>query len=147
MGLRYRVVVDAPLGEVVAWHARPGAIRRLMPPWQPLGVQQEASSLDSGRAVLRLPGGLRWVAQHRALDREAGVSGEGFVDELVNLPLHWCHTHRFESAGEAATAVTDTVETPVPGSFLVQTFRYRSGTSWPATWQRTPGRPVCVPGR
>jgi len=118
-------VVDAPLRQVVAWHGRPGAIRRLMPPWQPLGVRHEATSLDSGRAVLRLPGGLRWVAQHRPLDPGAAGSGEGFVDELSNLPLRWRHTHRFEPESEDATRVTDTVETPVPGSFLVQTFRYR----------------------
>ena len=124
MGLRYRTVVDAPVGEVMAWHGRPGAIRRLMPPWQPLGVQQEATSLEHGRAVLRLPGGLTWVAQHRSLEPD-DAGGVGFVDELTNLPLHWRHTHRFEPLAASRTAVTDTVETPVPGSFLVQTFRYR----------------------
>ncbi len=125
MGLRYTCVVHAPLRQVVAWHERPGAIRRLMPPWQPLGVAEEADALESGRAVLRLPGGLRWVAQHRALGPREGGTGAGFVDELTSLPLRWRHTHRFEPAGDDATRVTDLVETPVPGSFLVQTFRYR----------------------
>jgi uncharacterized protein (TIGR01777 family) len=125
VGLRYRTVVGAPLPEVLAWHARPGAIHRLMPPWQPLGVSEEATSLEHGRAVLRLPGGLSWVAEHRALDPAA--SGEqGFVDELTNLPLRWRHTHRFEAVEGPATRITDTVDTPVPGSLLVQTFRYRA---------------------
>jgi uncharacterized protein (TIGR01777 family) len=40
MGLRFSSVVDAPLDEVFAWHARPGAITRLMPPWPPACVER-----------------------------------------------------------------------------------------------------------
>jgi len=36
MGVMYSSVIDAPRGEVFAWHARPGAITRLSPPWQPV---------------------------------------------------------------------------------------------------------------
>ena len=64
MGIEYESVVDHPLAEVFAWHTRPGAMRRLVPPWQPMTVVAEAESLADGRAVLGLPGGLRWVAQH-----------------------------------------------------------------------------------
>jgi uncharacterized protein len=124
VGLRYRTVVDFPLPEVLAWHARPGAIRRLMPPWQPLTVLEESTSLERGRTVFRLPGGLTWVAEHQALD--SGDSGQGFVDVLANLPLGWCHTHRFEAVEGPSTQITDTVDTPVPGSLLLQTFRYRA---------------------
>ena len=35
MGFTYSSVVHAELDEVFAWHARPGAITRLSPPWQP----------------------------------------------------------------------------------------------------------------
>ena len=49
----------------------------------------------------------------------------GFVDELVSLPLRWRHTHGFEAVGASATRVSDAVDTPVPGRFLLQTFRYR----------------------
>jgi len=125
MGLRYRTIVDSPLPEVLAWHARPGSIRRLMPPWQPLTVHEESPSLERGRAVLRLPGGLSWVAEHHPLDLD-DLGGQGFVDVLANLPLRWRHTHRFEAVEGLSTQITDTVDTPVPGSFLVQTFRYRA---------------------
>ena len=64
MGIEYESVVDHPLAEVFAWHTRPGAMRRLVPPWQPMKVVAETESLADGRAVLGLPGGLRWVAQH-----------------------------------------------------------------------------------
>jgi uncharacterized protein (TIGR01777 family) len=120
MGLRYSSIINAPTSEVFAWHERPGALVRLLPPWQPITVAQEASSLADGRAVLRLPGRLSWVAQHSDDDPP-----HRFVDELVSLPLHWRHTHSFDAVDGARTKVTDSVETPVPGSFLLQTFRYR----------------------
>jgi ligand-binding SRPBCC domain-containing protein len=59
MGLTYSRVVRAEPGEVFAWHSRPGAITRLMPPWQPVRVVREAPSVRDGQAVLLLPGGLR----------------------------------------------------------------------------------------
>src|SRR5271165_3994234 len=62
MGLTYSSVVDASVDEVFGWHARLGAITRLAPPWQPIRVIHEARSLRDGRAVLGLPGGLRWIA-------------------------------------------------------------------------------------
>ncbi len=120
MGLHYSSVVGAPLAEVFAWHERPGALLRLVPPWQPIKVAQQAHSLADGRAVLQLPGRVRWVAQHSGDDPP-----HRFVDELVSLPLHWRHTHSFETVGDGGTRVIDDVETPVPGSFLRQTFRYR----------------------
>jgi uncharacterized protein (TIGR01777 family) len=120
MGLQYSSIVDAPVTGVFAWHERPGALLRLLPPWQPIKVTQEAPSLTDGRAVLRLPGGVRWVAQHSGDDPP-----HRFVDELVSLPLHWRHMHLFEALDGGSTRVIDDVETPVPGSFLRQTFLYR----------------------
>ena len=120
MGLRHSGVIAAPVDEVFAWHERPGALPRLAPPWQPIRVLEEASSLRDGKAVLRLPGGVHWVAQHGGYEPP-----RQFVDELVSLPLRWRHTHTFEPVTGSTTRVTDVVETPVPGSVLVQTFRYR----------------------
>lgn len=126
MGLTYASVVNAPLGEVFAWHGRPGAITRLMPPWQPVRLERESGSLRHGQAVLRLPGGLRWVAVHQP-DRYDPP--HEFGDVLASLPLSavlpWRHTHRFASAGEAATRVTDLVETPLPARVLRPMFVYR----------------------
>jgi uncharacterized protein len=62
MGIEYESVVDHPLAEVFEWHTRPGAMTRLVPPWQPMTVLAQTESLADGRAVLGLPGGLRWVA-------------------------------------------------------------------------------------
>ncbi len=120
MGLRASNLIEAPIDEVFSWHARPGAIRRLTPPWQPVRVVQEASSLRDGRAVLRLPGGVRWVAQHESYEPP-----HLFVDTLVSLPLPWRHRHEFDAVSPMRTRLTDVVETPIPGSLLDEMFRYR----------------------
>ena len=132
MGLTYSSVVDASLDEVFSWHARPGAITRLAPPWQPVRVIREAAgasgsgSLRDGRAVLGLPGGLRWVAAHQPDGYDPPYA---FADSLESLPLSavlpWRHTHEFSPAGEAATLVTDVVDTPLPARALRSMFVYR----------------------
>ena len=126
MGLNYSSVVDAPLGEVFAWHARPGAITRLMPPWQPVQVEREAGSVRDGQTVLRLPGGLRWVAAHQPGEYDPPHE---FADVLASFPLSavlsWRHTHQFASAGQRATRVTDVIETPLPARMLRPMFVYR----------------------
>ena len=126
MGLTYSSVVDAPLGEVFAWHTRPGAITRLMPPWSPVRVEREAGSIRDGRAVLRLPAGLRWVAAHQPGEYDPPRE---FADALTSLPLSavlpWRHTHQFARAGQQATRVTDVVQTPLPARVLRPMFAYR----------------------
>jgi len=119
-------IVDAPRDEVFAWHTRSGAFVRLAPPWVPLRVAAEAASLKDGRAVLALPGGMRWVARH---DPAAYDPPRRFADELASLPLSavlpWRHVHEFAEAGPASTRVTDRVFTPVPAVLLRPMFGYR----------------------
>ncbi|MGH3094608.1 MAG: TIGR01777 family oxidoreductase [Streptosporangiales bacterium] len=116
----YSSVVDAPRDEAFGWHERPGAIHRLTPPWQPVRVSQEAGSLRDGQAVLTVPPGVRWVAEHSGYDPP-----RRFVDELTSLPLRWRHVHEFDEVGEAATRLTDRVDTPLPGALLRPMFAYR----------------------
>jgi uncharacterized protein len=124
MSLIFSSVVDAPPDEVFAWHARPGAIHRLTPPWQPMGVVREADTLDGGRAVLRLPLGLRWGARHTGY-----TPPHRFVDELDSAPLSWAlkwrHSHEFAAEDDNRTRMTDRVDTPVPGVLLRSMFAYR----------------------
>jgi uncharacterized protein len=131
MGLVYSTVVDAPRQEVFDWHGRPGAFVRLSPPWQPMRVIVEADSLRDGRAELALPGGLRWVAQHRA---DSFDPPRRFVDEIgsagpaslpARLAVRWRHTHDFDETTDGKTRVTDRVDTPVPGLALRPMFTYR----------------------
>jgi uncharacterized protein len=122
MGLTYSSVVEASLAEVFAWHARPGAVMRLTPPWPPVRVLREAGSLRDGRAVLGLPGGLRWVAAHQP---DAYDPPNVFADALESPLLPWRHRHEFSAAGERTTLVTDVVDTPLPARALRSMFVYR----------------------
>jgi uncharacterized protein len=120
MSIEYSSSVEQPIETVFAWHERPGAFQRLAPPWQAGHVIEEARSLANGRAVIRLPGGIHWVAQHRDYDPP-----HRFVDDLVSLPLPWHHVHSFAPEGPGRTRITDTVTTPVPASLLRSMFAYR----------------------
>lgn len=122
MGLTYSSVVDASLGDVFSWHTRPGAMTRLTPPWLPVRVLSEASSLRDGQAVLGLPGGLRWTAVHQPADYDPP---HAFADELASPLLSWRHLHQFSVAGERATLVTDVVETRLPARVLRPMLVYR----------------------
>lgn len=130
MGIEFESVVDHPRDDVWQWHTRPGAMRRLVPPWQPMSVVSEAESLSDGVAVLGLPGGLRWVARH---DPAQYVEGSRFVDVLssdgpASWPPRaiggWRHTHTFADA-DGGTRVHDQVDTAVPAAALRSTFVYR----------------------
>lgn len=130
MGIESETVVDHPLDEVFEWHSRPGAMRRLVPPWQPMKVVSEADSLADGRAVLGLPGGLRWVAQH---DPDQFEKGHRFVDVLSSEGLRswpprivgrWTHTHEFGEV-PSGTRVYDRIDAPVPAAALRPMFTYR----------------------
>jgi len=119
-------IVNAPLDEVFAWHTRPGAITRLTPPWLPVTVAAEAASLRDGRAVLGLPGGLHWDAQH---DPRAYDPPRRFADDLASMPLRagltWRHVHEFCPVPEGSTQVTDTIITNVPAALLRPVLAYR----------------------
>ncbi len=130
MGIEYDSHLEHPLDNVWDWHARPGAMRRLVPPWQPMTVLHEAESLADGVAELALPGGLRWIARH---DPAEYVPRSRFVDELssrgpaswpARLVGRWRHTHSFADLG-GQTRVRDHVDTVVPEAMLRSTFNYR----------------------
>ena len=131
MGIEYASVVDHGIDEVFAWHTRPGAMRRLVPPWQPMKVVKETESLADGTAILGLPGGLRWIARHDPAGYDPPNQFRDVLssDGLMTLPPRvigwWRHTHRFSDAGGGTTRVHDEVDTTVPGAMLRSTFAYR----------------------
>ncbi|MGN6160707.1 MAG: TIGR01777 family oxidoreductase [Marmoricola sp.] len=122
---QHRSVIAAPVHEVFDWHARPGALPRLMPPWQPVHIVQAADSLRDGTTILGMPARRRWVAQHQP---EAYREGERFADVLTSrpfvAPVSWHHVHDFgEDPG--GTLMTDSIETTLPDRLMRGMFRYR----------------------
>lgn len=105
--------MPVPVGELEAWHHRPGALERLVPPWERVEVVSRRGDGPEGRVCLqvgRAPFRRRWVAEVRPLEGD-----RGFRDVQVEGPfVRWEHVHRFEPAGPDASTLVDRVEYALP---------------------------------
>ncbi len=95
------------------WHARPGALQRLLPPWAGVRVLSESGSFADHRVVLSVPvmGPLRWkwVAQHSDCER-----GKMFRDTALSGPFpKWVHTHEFFAEGDGCQ-LRDSIDYELP---------------------------------
>lgn len=135
---RHRTVLPFPPEEVFAWHERPGAFERLVPPWADLRVVERRGTMaEGGGLTLELEKGplhVRWRLRHRDY-----VRSRRFVDEQVDGPFRsWEHVHAFEPAEGGGCALEDVIRWEAPmgaaGSVLTdaaverelqRVFRYR----------------------
>lgn len=100
------------------WHARPGAFRRLAPPWEDITFLEGDMGLDVGaRTVFTIrkgPARIRWEALHTACQ-----APHRFVDTQEAGPFaKWVHDHRFLPAGDTpseGTILEDEVTWKPPG--------------------------------
>jgi uncharacterized protein (TIGR01777 family) len=98
---------------VFRWHARPGALQRLLPPWQRVRIER-AGGVEEGETVILRAGpgplALRWVARHGAVE-----PGCAFRDEQVSGPFaRWIHEHRFLDREGGGSLVRDEVDWELP---------------------------------
>jgi uncharacterized protein (TIGR01777 family) len=119
---RHQFELDHPPEEVFAWHARPGALRRLTPPWESIRVKSRTGGLEVGAtAVLTIrrgPVDLTWEVRHTAYEKD-----RLFVDEQVRGPFAtWRHEHRFEPIEGGRTRLEDVVEWEPPLGTLGEIF-------------------------
>ncbi len=106
--------VSRPVGEVFAWHERPGALERLTPPWERVEVLAQSGGIrDGGRVVLRSKVGpfwSRWEVNHRGYQER-----KQFCDVQVRGPFAaWEHVHRFKSEGASQCTLTDEIQYTLP---------------------------------
>ena len=106
--------INAPVEEVFRWHARPGAIERLAPPWDPLTVVHRTGGIETGaEVIMRLKAGpipIPWHARHTNF-----VENRMFRDIQVKGPFaQWAHTHRFTPDGPDGCILEDTIEYALP---------------------------------
>jgi hypothetical protein len=103
--------------EVYRWHARPGALERLSPPWDPPALEARTGGIEdeAARVVLRVgPLRQRWVAEHHG-----AVPGREFHDRQVEGPFAlWEHAHRMVPEGDAACTLEDRIEYALPAGPL-----------------------------
>ncbi|TWT45097.1 Epimerase family protein [Phycisphaerae bacterium RAS1] len=104
--------------ELFAWHARPGALQRLLPPDGSCRVVHGRDRLEPGsRVTLSVPiGPFRgtWVAEHGDF-----IPGRQFTDVQTRGPMAaWKHTHRCIPDGAARSVLEDEIEYRLPGGKL-----------------------------
>ena len=110
------VVLPAPCDAAFAWHENPGALRRLIPPWEDVTVESATGGIrDGAEVVLRVgvgPMGVRMVARHEGYEPP-----HQFVDVQEKGPFQcWRHVHSFRSHGEGRCLLRDAIdyEPPTP---------------------------------
>jgi uncharacterized protein len=106
--------INAPVEEVFKWHARPGAIQRLSPPWDPLTVIYQKGGISAGaKVIMKMKAGpipYTWEARHIDYDENCL-----FRDKQIKGPFSkWIHTHRFTAADPNACFLEDMIEYSLP---------------------------------
>ena len=112
------VALPVSAQEAFAWHDRPGALDRLIPPWEKVRITSRGEGIRNGSRVVLVnrqgPLPLRWVAEHCDYRQ-----GRQFRDVQVQGPFkHWDHTHRFVAGGEDKSVLEDQIEYCVRGGML-----------------------------
>lgn len=111
----FKTVLDVPAEEAYAWHTRPGALDRLVPPWANVRVMDRGQGISNrSRVVLALrvgPFPRHWTAEHADVE-----PGRGFSDIQVSGPFAaWRHEHRFHAITPNRCELFDAIEYRLPG--------------------------------
>jgi uncharacterized protein (TIGR01777 family) len=105
---------------VFDYHARRGAIDRLIPPWERVKILKRNDSLNVGAEVLLQqslgPLKMEWLAKHTAFQPP-----NRFQDIQVRGPFRsWIHDHLIESTSNQTSRLTDSVQFRLPYGLLGQ---------------------------
>ena len=109
-----RTPLAHPVDEIFAWHMRPGALERLIPPWDNVEILKRSGTPANGGQILfrvkRGPTDMKWEVRHTDY-----VEGVSFRDEQIRGPFtRWVHTHRFEPTEDGGCMVEDHVDWELP---------------------------------
>jgi len=109
--------IDATPSEVFAFQS-PGALERLIPPWEKVERVEGGESIQPGsRVTLKVrvgPFRVRWIAEHTEYE-----PGRFFADRQVLGPFaSWYHRHQFLDDGKGGTTLRDEVEYEPPFGWL-----------------------------
>lgn len=108
--------------EAFAWHERPGAFERLLPPWESVSVLDRGNGIGDGsrvELVNRLgPFRLKWLVEHKDYQR-----GRLFRDRQIKGPFRsWEHSHCFHPESECSSVLEDRIQYEVPCGTIGQLF-------------------------
>ena len=138
----FQKTLELPVSQsaAFAYHERPGALARLIPPWENIRIAASDGSLRAGSRVQLKIGflGLSYLAKHTVYDPP-----QRFQDVQERGPFaSWQHDHRFDVVDDQHSTLTDHIEYRLPLGFVGQTlgnsiargklesmFRYRHSTT------------------
>jgi hypothetical protein len=108
--------------EAFAWHERPGALDRLIPPWENVEVADKGDGIRDGSTVKIKqrfgPLKLEWVAKHSDY-----YAGRSFRDTQISGPFaSWEHLHDFASSSDGHGLLTDHIEYKIPAGVVGRVF-------------------------
>ena len=109
-----RTRLNHAVGDVFAWHMRPGALDRLIPPWEAVTIKsREGTPATGGRVAFRVRRGaaeIPFEVLHTDFEQD-----RLFRDEQIRGPFtRWVHTHRFEPENGGGCVVEDHVDWELP---------------------------------
>jgi uncharacterized protein len=115
----YRSRIPASAEEVYRWHALPGALTRLTPPWENSQVVEKTGGIEHPGSRVKIRVGIGPVSQIWTAEHTACEPGRMFRDVMVVSPFRrWEHTHLFIPDGENASWLEDRVEYVLPLGWL-----------------------------
>jgi len=109
-----RVHIQAPPEVVFAFHERPDALERLLPPWENARIVERKGGLEKGARVVIMakigPIPQKMVAIHTDYEK-----GRMFQDTIVEGPFaKWVHTHLMEPDSAGGTWLIDRIDYELP---------------------------------
>lgn len=111
---KYDSQIPISAREVFQWHLRPGALRRLLPPWRDIDVVSHDGVVEGGKTSLRIfagPVAFRWVAEHVEVAEDELV----FKDRQSKGPFgKWEHVHRVSRKDDHTSSLQDDVRYRLP---------------------------------
>lgn len=115
-------VLPVNAAEAFEYHDRPGALERLIPPWQSVQIESNDGSLKPGSTVVMKvnlgPKSVRWVAEHTEY-----APPRLFADVQRSGPFAvWEHRHEFQNDSASHCVLRDDVRYQLPLGSLGQLF-------------------------
>ncbi len=121
---KYKSSYPCTATELYTWHSRPGALERLLPPWEKTTILSKEGGIDpGGRVVLKIHNGpVPFTFQAHHTENTPGVM---FRDIQEKGPFKsWTHTHYFKDT-DTGSVLEDEVKFSLPLQSLLPSFATR----------------------
>ncbi len=111
----FQSVLPVSRHDAFAWHLRPGALERLVPPWVNVSFKYPLArpNEEGGKVVMQIkwgPFSLNWVLEHRQF-----IPNQEFSDIQVQGPFrHYTHRHHFTSLDAHSCQLSDEITYELP---------------------------------